>query len=54
MRDGIKLFTVVLSPKDCNRKLPVLIQRTPYGSDFPANEDSTLNAEWLGRSHIDG
>jgi uncharacterized protein len=48
MRDGIKLFTVVLSPKDCNRKLPVLIQRTPYGADFPAKDDSTLNADWLG------
>ena len=48
MRDGIKLFTVVLTPKDCSRKLPVLIQRTPYGSDFDMNGDSTLSAESLG------
>jgi hypothetical protein len=48
MRDGIKLFTVVLSPKGCSRKVPVLIQRTPYGSNFSAEEDSILDAERLG------
>jgi putative CocE/NonD family hydrolase len=48
MRDGIKLFTVVLIPKDCNRQVPVLIERTPYGSDFDLEGDSTLSAESLG------
>ena len=48
MRDGIKLFTVVLFPKDCSRKVPVLIQRTPYGADFDIGGDSTLSAESLG------
>jgi hypothetical protein len=48
MRDGVKLFTVVLLPKDCERKVPVLIQRTPYGADFPVQEDSTLGVGWMG------
>jgi uncharacterized protein len=48
MRDGIKLFTVVLSPKECNGKIPVLFQRTPYGADFSEMEDSVLNVECLG------
>jgi predicted acyl esterase len=39
MRDGTKLFTVVLSPTDNNTPLPFLIQRTPYGADLPIKED---------------
>lgn len=30
MRDGVRLFTSVYSPKDQNRKYPFLILRTPY------------------------
>lgn len=30
MRDGIKLFTAVYTPKDSSEKYPVLINRTPY------------------------
>jgi putative CocE/NonD family hydrolase len=48
MRDGVKLFTVVLLPKDCDKKVPVLLERTPYGADFPVKEDSTLSVEWMG------
>ena len=48
MRDGIKLFTLVLTPLDCNRKVPVLIQRTPYGADSHSDQDSVLNAEGFG------
>lgn len=33
MRDGIKLHTIVLTPKDVKAPLPFLIQRTPYGID---------------------
>src|SRR5258708_8248868 len=42
MRDGIKLFTVVLAPTQNIKPCPFLIQRTPYGSDFPLPEDSTV------------
>jgi putative CocE/NonD family hydrolase len=38
MRDGIKLFTAVYSPKDTSEKYPILIWRTPY-SIGPYGED---------------
>ncbi len=31
MRDGVKLFTVILSPENQTQKLPFLMSRTPYG-----------------------
>ena len=31
MRDGVKLFTVVYTPKDQSRTYPILLHRTPYG-----------------------
>lgn len=34
MRDGVKLFTVVLTPVNYPHAVPILIQRTPYGADF--------------------
>lgn len=30
MRDGIKLFTSIYSPKDTTKTYPILLQRTPY------------------------
>ncbi|HLG15324.1 MAG TPA: CocE/NonD family hydrolase [Blastocatellia bacterium] len=30
MRDGVKLFTVVYSPKDTSQKYPIMFDRTPY------------------------
>ncbi len=30
MRDGAKLFTLVLTPKNAKGPLPILLQRTPY------------------------
>jgi uncharacterized protein len=35
MRDGVKLYTVVLSPLNNKKPLPILIRRTPYSADFP-------------------
>jgi putative CocE/NonD family hydrolase len=32
MRDGVKLFTIVYTPKDTSVKYPFMIHRTPYGS----------------------
>ena len=31
MRDGVKLFTVIYTPKNQSEKLPFLMLRTPYG-----------------------
>src|SRR5215467_2987082 len=30
MRDGVKLFTIVYTPKDISTNYPILLQRTPY------------------------
>ena len=30
MRDGVKLFTAVYSPRDASQKYPILLSRTPY------------------------
>ncbi|MEO7265787.1 MAG: CocE/NonD family hydrolase, partial [Ferruginibacter sp.] len=32
MRDGIKLYTVIYTPKESSEKYPFLIQRTPYSA----------------------
>ena len=39
MRDGVKLFTTIYSPKDKSRKYPYLMTRTPY-SVAPYGEDT--------------
>ena len=43
VRDGVKLFTVILSPVNNHQPLPILITRTPYGADIPVQEDSTTD-----------
>ncbi|GAC1591940.1 MAG: CocE/NonD family hydrolase [Ginsengibacter sp.] len=48
MRDGVKLFTVIISPVDSKVPCPILIQRTPYGADIPIPEDTTFDAKLLG------
>ncbi|MGV3479251.1 MAG: CocE/NonD family hydrolase, partial [Sphingobium sp.] len=30
MRDGVKLYTIILTPKNAKGDLPILLQRTPY------------------------
>jgi hypothetical protein len=30
-RDGIKLYTIIYSPKDTTKTYPILLNRTPYG-----------------------
>jgi putative CocE/NonD family hydrolase len=39
MRDGVKLFTAIYTPKDGSRTYPILMQRTPY-SVWPYGEDA--------------
>ena len=31
MRDGVRIYTQVYSPKDLSKEYPILITRTPYG-----------------------
>ena len=37
MRDGVKLFTSILTPVNSKHPVPILIQRTPYGATLPPN-----------------
>lgn len=42
MRDGVKLYTVIFTPKNQTEKLPFLMLRTPYGvSKYPSPERDT-------------
>lgn len=36
MRDGVKLFTSILTPLKAKHPVPILMQRTPYGATVPA------------------
>ena len=33
MRDGVKLHTIIYTPKSHSEPLPILLNRTPYGID---------------------
>ncbi|MDE3145403.1 MAG: CocE/NonD family hydrolase [Bacteroidota bacterium] len=46
MRDGTKLFTVILSPVNHSQPLPILIQRTPYGADIPVKDGNSFNIKY--------
>jgi putative CocE/NonD family hydrolase len=35
VRDGVKLHTEIYKPKDANKPLPILLDRTPYGISAP-------------------
>jgi putative CocE/NonD family hydrolase len=41
MRDGVKLFTAIYTPKDSPREFPILLRRTPY-SCKPYGEDACI------------
>lgn len=43
MRDGVKLFTVILSPLHTPAAVPILITRTPYGADLNAPDGATID-----------
>jgi putative CocE/NonD family hydrolase len=42
MRDGVRLHTVLFTPKEAKEKLPILFERTPYGAR--ATERALLGA----------
>lgn len=43
MRDGIKLYTVILAPVDAKGPSPILITRTPYGAGIDVADDSVFD-----------
>ena len=41
MRDGVKLFAVVMTPRGATEPLPILLTRTPYGAEgWPAGDSA--------------
>jgi len=42
MRDGVKLYTVILSPVNLKNSVPILIERTPYGASIPIADDTVV------------
>jgi putative CocE/NonD family hydrolase len=48
MRDGIKLFTVVVTPVQNIKPYPFLLQRTPYGAEIPIPDDSKIPIGEMG------
>ncbi len=58
MRDGIKLYTLILIPKNANKPLPIIFERTPYDAtgllrDFPTSRlDVTLGRHYMGDDYI--
>ena len=43
MRDGVKLFTVILAPVNASADEPILIQRTPYSANRSLPDDTVFN-----------
>jgi putative CocE/NonD family hydrolase len=53
MRDGVKLYTVIFTPRDAEGSFPILIQRTPYGAAVPDNYD-ILNTSYFANMAKEG
>jgi len=48
MRDGVRLFTSIYTPKDKSREYPILLSRTPYNSESRGEEYVSWRLEgWL-------
>lgn len=43
MRDGVRLFTTILTPVNVNTPVPILVTRTPYGASLPFADDSVFH-----------
>jgi uncharacterized protein len=53
MRDGIKLHTVIYTPKNQTEKLPFLLERTPYGvNERPSPEKQTYIKDMADDGYI--
>src|SRR2546422_11714025 len=50
MRDGVRLHTVIVTPKNATAPLPILMERTPYGTEgFAGREQRHLRHDRLAR-----
>ena len=53
MRDGVKLHTVIFTPKENTAPLPILIQRTPYGASV-SEDYNILNVPFFSNMAKEG
>ncbi|HWH22968.1 MAG TPA: CocE/NonD family hydrolase, partial [Allosphingosinicella sp.] len=44
MRDGVKLHTVIVIPKEAKKPAPIILSRTPYGADKPTAQAKSPRA----------
>jgi len=58
MRDGVRLYTLILEPKDPAEELPVILMRTPYNANYaPGNLSASslkavLGTQYMGPDYI--
>jgi putative CocE/NonD family hydrolase len=54
MRDGVKLYTLILTPKDAAAPLPILLERTPYDATRAVPQATTRLEVARGSRHAGG
>ena len=58
MRDGVKLYTLIISPKENETALPIILRRTPYDATgvlrghVSSRLDVNIGYEFLGNDYI--
>ncbi len=58
MRDGVKLYTIIITPRKATSALPILLERTPYEAANRLNEQPTsklavmIDPMFLGNRYI--
>lgn len=52
MRDGIKLFTAVFTPKNATEKRPIIMLRSPYGNAVSEGFDCNMFREYIRNKYI--
>ena len=58
MRDGIRLYTIILTPKHSKKPLPIILERTPYDASRVIGERPTsrlavtLGNMFLGNDYV--
>ena len=58
MRDGVRLYTIILTPKNSTKPLPIIIERTPYnatrrlGNRPTSRLAVTLGNRFLGNEYV--
>jgi putative CocE/NonD family hydrolase len=53
MRDGVKLFTAVYSPKDTSEKYPIILWRTPYTVGLYGEDNFTVYRRYTWQHFIE-